>query len=620
MRQLPRSFFMEWLRVESPFLQRLRRGAILADGAMGTMLYSKGVSYERCFEAVTLSDPALVEELHRAYLGAGAELIETNSFGANRIKLADYDLENRVREINLKAAKLARSAREIAGVECFVAGSVGPLGRPLAPIGRIGQAAADAAFREQIGALLEGGVDLILLETFPDLEELSLALRVAHELCDLPVVAQATFAEDALTASGATPEEVVRRLRDLGATVAGVNCSLGPQQMLEIVQRMIAEGGVPISAMPNAGLPAMVGGRLIYRSTPPYMGEYALKYVQEGAVLVGGCCGTTPAHIAAMRESLAGVRPVGQLPPSCTLVLEEPSAHMAVDEPSPLKAKLGNRFVVSVEMDPPKGANPAKLLKAAALLKEVGVDSVNIADSPMARVRMSAMAMGFLVKQQLGLETIIHFTTRDRNLMAIQSELIGAHAIGIRAILALTGDPPRLGDQPGTTAVFDVDSIGLIRIIRRLNEGMDWRGNSIGDPTNFLVGCALNPNADDLELELDRFRQKLEAGVDFVMTQPVYDMETLLRVLERVEGVEAPILLGVLPLQSSRHTEYLHNEVPGITVPDPIRERMRQAGERGMDEGVSIAREFLREARSYVQGAYLMPSFGRFEQCAEILR
>ncbi|HEX2988123.1 MAG TPA: bifunctional homocysteine S-methyltransferase/methylenetetrahydrofolate reductase [Chloroflexota bacterium] len=606
--------------MESPFLKRLRRGAILADGAMGTMLYSKGVSYERCFEEVTLSDPALVEEIHRAYLSAGAELIETNSFGANRFKLADYGLENRVREINLKAAKLARSTREIAGVECFVAGSVGPLGRPLAPVGQIRQAAASAAFQEQIGALLEGGVDLILLETFPDLEELALALQVAHDLCDLPVVAQATFAEDGLTASGSTPEEVVRRLRDMGAAVAGVNCSLGPQQMLEIVQRMIAEGGVPISAMPNAGLPAMVGGRLIYRSTPPYMAEYALKYVHEGASMVGGCCGTTPAHIAAMRTVLAELRPAEPLPPSCTLILDESPTPPAVGEPSPLKAKLGKQFVVSVEMDPPKGANPTKLLNAASVLREVGVDAVNIADSPMARVRMSAMAMGFLVKQQLGLETIIHFTTRDRNLMAIQSELIGAHAIGIRAILALTGDPPRLGDQPGTTAVFDVDSIGLIRIIRRLNEGQDWRGNSIGEPTNFLVGCALNPNADDLELELDRFRQKLEAGVDFVLTQPVYDMETLLRVLDRVEGVEAPILLGVLPLQSSRHTEYLHNEVPGITVPDPIRERMRQAGEHGMDEGVTIAREFLREARSYVQGAYLMPSFGRFEQCAEILR
>ncbi|MHB0871234.1 MAG: bifunctional homocysteine S-methyltransferase/methylenetetrahydrofolate reductase [Chloroflexota bacterium] len=606
--------------MDSPFLERLRRGLVLADGAMGTMLYAGGISYERCFDEVTLTNPALVEEIHRAYIAAGAELIETNSFGANRPKLAEHGLEQRVRDINLHAAKVARAAREISGQELFVAGSVGPLGKPLWPIGQIRPAEALAAFQEQIGALLEGGVDLVILETFPDLEELALALRAARSVCQLPVVAQVTVAEDLLTASGATPEEVVRRLRSLGADVVGVNCSVGPQPMLDVVQRMVAAGDGFVSAMPNAGLPSLVGGRFMYRSTPRYMGEYALKFAHEGAGLVGGCCGTTPAHIAAMKAALADLRPSEAQPRSWVVAAVEPDAPAAPGEASPLKEKLGKKFLVSVEMDPPKGVNPTKLLKAAAMLKEVGVDAVNIADSPMARVRMSCLALGFLVQQQLGLETILHFTTRDRNMMAIQSELIGAHAVGIRAILALTGDPPRLGDYPGATAVYDVDSIGLIQILKRLNEGKDWRGNSIGEPTNFLVGCALNPNADDLDLELERFQRKLEAGADFVMTQPVYDLETLVRTLDRVGRVEAPIMLGVLPLQSSRHAEYLHNEVPGITIPDPIRERMREAGEQGMHEGVILAREFLQEARSHVQGVYLMPSFGRFEQCAEILR
>ncbi|MGE5619675.1 MAG: bifunctional homocysteine S-methyltransferase/methylenetetrahydrofolate reductase [Sphingomonadaceae bacterium] len=606
--------------MHSPFLERLRRGLMLADGAMGTMLYDRGVSYERCLDEVTLTNPSLVEEIHRAYIAAGAELIETNSFGANWLKLAEHGLEERVRDINLHAAKVARSAREISGQEVFVAGSVGPLGKPLWPIGQIRPEEAFSAFQEQIGGLLEGGVDLIILETFPDLEELAVALRAARSVCSLPVVAQVTMAEDLLTASGATPEEVVQQLRSLGADVVGVNCSVGPQPMLEVVQRMVAAGGGLVSAMPNAGLPALVGGRFVYRSTPSYMGEYARRFAEEGASLVGGCCGTTPAHIAAMKVALAGLCPAEPQPGVWTAPVVKPEVVASAGEPSPLAEKLGKKFLVSVEMDPPKGVNPSKLLKAAAMLNEVGVDAVNIADSPMARVRMSCLALGFLVKQHVGVETILHFTTRDRNLMAIQSELIGAHAVGIRAILALTGDPPRLGDYPGATAVYDVDSIGLIQIVKRLNEGRDWRGNSIGEPTNFLVGCALNPNADDLDLELERFRKKLEAGADFVMTQPVYDLDTLKRTLDRVGRVDVPILLGVLPLQSSRHAEYLHNEVPGITIPGPIRQRMRDAGEHGMQEGVALAREFLQEARSYVQGVYLMPSFGRFEQCAEILR
>jgi methionine synthase / methylenetetrahydrofolate reductase(NADPH) len=606
--------------MENPFLERLSRGLILADGAMGTMLYGKGVPYERCFEELILSKPAMVEEIHGAYIAAGAELIETNSFGANRLKLSDHGLGDRVREINLRAVKLARAARETAGVDVFVAGSVGPLGRPLEPIGEVSLAEATALFEEQIGALLEGGADLILLETFGDLDELALAVRAARRVCDLPVVAQATFAEDSLTASGASPEEAVRTLRDLGADVVGVNCSVGPQPMLDVVQRMLAVGDVPVSAMPNAGLPARVGGRFLYFATPQYFAEYAVTFAHAGARIVGGCCGTTPAHISAMKAALAEARVVEDLRPSWVAPTLEPDVVVPSGEASTLKPKLGNDFVVSVEMDPPRGINPTKLLKAGAMLKEVGVDAVNIADSPMARVRMSALAMGFLVKQHLGLETIQHFTTRDRNLMAIQSELMGAHAVGLRTILALTGDPPRLGDYPGATAVYDVDAIGLIRILKRLNEGHDWKGNTIGEPTNFLIGCALNPTAEDLDLELERFEKKIEAGADFVMTQPLYDLETLLHTLDRVGKVEIPILLGVMPLQSSRHAEYLHNEVPGITIPDWARERMRRAGEHGMQEGVAMAREFLQEARSHVQGAYLMPSFGRFEQVAEILR
>ena len=610
------------------FVERLRRGPLLADGAIGTLLYARGLPPKGCFEDVNLTNPELVLRIHREYLAAGAGLIETNTFGANRLRLAAHGLADKVRLINLRGAKLAREAREIAGEEAFVAGAVGPIGRHLAPLGDVSLVAARDAFREQVEALLEGGVDLLILETFPRLGELIEALTAARAACDLPIVAQVTVAEDGYTLDGASPAEVVRALEAAGANAVGVNCGEGPQSVLAVVEEMAAATTLPLSAMPNAGLPTRIGGRLMYFSTPEYFADYGQRLVAAGASLVGGCCGTTPEHVAALRRTLpsevdvrsegssrgvAAVRVRESAPPA-----ETPAA---ASEPTNLARLLANgKFVVSVEIDPPRGINPTKMLNGVRMLKAAGVDLFNVADSPMARVRMSCLAAARLIQEATGLDAMIHFTTRDRNLMALQSELIGAHATGIRNVLALTGDPPRLGDYPSASGVWDVDSIGLIRVLKGLNEGRDWAGTSIGRKASFFVGAAVNPTAEDIDKELERFRQKLDAGADFAMSQPLYDMETLRRFLDRVGPLDVPLLLGIMPVQSFKHAEFLHNEVPGITIPAALLDRMRRAGEGGMAEGVLQAQEFLAAAKALVAGVYLMPSFGRYEMVAELTK
>jgi homocysteine S-methyltransferase len=610
--------------MRSPFLDRLERGTVLGDGAMGTQLYARGISYDRCYDELNLTEPALVQRIHRDYIRAGAELIETNTFGANRYKLAPFGLEDRVRDINFRAVKLAREAREECGEPVFLAGAIGPLGQPLDPVGTITLEEAQAAFREQADALLEAGADLIVLETFGDLGELQEAIRAVQGVCDLPIVAQVSLTDDGRMLAGETPAEVARTLAGNRVDVIGVNCGVGPQSTLDAVSQMALPLFAHLSAMPNAGAPSRTDGRYLYFSTPEYFAEYTRRFVGAGVRLVGGCCGTTPAHVTAMRTALAegaaDTAPVISFsaPPSPPVDAIETAVSV---EPTPLqKALAEKRFVVSVELDPPKGLNPTKIVNGAAMLADVGVDCINIGDSPMARVRMGCISLALHIQRRVGLDTIIHFTTRDRNLMALQSELLGAHSHGIRNILALTGDPPRMGNLPQAKAVWDVDSIGLISILKRLNEGQDWAGNSIGMQAQFFVGCAVNPVADDLELELDRFHRKIEAGADYVMAQPLYDMEQLHVFLDRVGKIPVPFLLGVMPLQSYRHAEFLHNELPGVSIPGNLRERMRLAGEHGIQEGIRQSQEFLADAQAYCDGTYLMPSFGRYEMVAELVK
>jgi homocysteine S-methyltransferase len=612
--------------MSSPFLDRLAQGPLLADGAMGTLLFAKGIPFERSFDALNATDAGLVEGIHREYLAAGAGLIETNTFGCNVVRLAAHDLAADVRKLARAGAKIARNAREIAGTPALVGGSIGPLGKPLEPFGPITPAEAEAAFRTQAEGLLEGGVDVFILETFQDLTEILAALRAVRSVtAEVPVVAQMTFGEDGKTRYGHTPALVVRALKQAGAAVVGVNCGVGPQATLEIVEQFVAAAGTtPVSAMPNAGLPQFVEGRYVYLSSPEYFAEFAARAVGLGARMIGGCCGTTPAHVRAMRERLASHLPAESLPSGAEVRVLEPAAGgetPAENEEPTLLRRLRGRFTVSVEIDPPRGIQTQKVMAGARLMAERGVDCINIADSPMARIRMSAMALAWQIHRELpAMELILHYTTRDRNLMALQSELLGAHALGLRNILCLTGDPPSLGDYPNMTAVYDTDSVGLIRIVRQLNEGSDQAGSSIGGRTAFAVGCGVNPTADDLATELDRFAKKLDAGVQYVMTQPVYELESWKRFLDRLGGMpKVPILIGILPLQSFRHAEFLHNEVPGIQIPEAIRRRMHEAGNEGQKVGVELARELLGEARDLANGVYLMPSFGRYENCLDVL-
>ncbi len=615
--------------MKSPFIAAIEERILLADGAMGTTLHARGIAQNACLEALVLDNPDLVRRVHEEYIAAGADIIETNTFGANRLRLAKHGLEAKVRDINFKAARLARDAREISGHPVFVAGAVGPTGRMLASLGDVRPEDVRAAFREQVEALLEGGVDLIILETLPDLMELREALLAVKAACDLPVIAQMTFGRDGRTMGGEPPDEVANVATQLGADVAGVNCGLGPQNALEVVEQMSANSSIRISAMPNAGLPrftATSGKRYVYPSTPEYFAEYTRKLVEAGANIVGGCCGTTPEHTAKMRESLdqewnrRGRASAATVDVVATAPEVERETRTPKTKPPTLREKLrAGEFVVSVELDPPRGLNPRKALEGAAYLKSLGADCINIGDSPMARVRMSAISLAVLMKERVGIEPIIHFTTRDRNLMAIQSDLLGAHALGIRNVIALTGDPPSSGEYARATGVWDVDSIGFIKVLKMLNAGADWAGNSIGSGTDFFVACAANPTADDVDLEIDRVRRKIEAGADVLMTQQIYSAEILGSFLEKLGPIELPVLVGIMPLQSSRHAEFIHNELPGVFVPADVRERMKAAGENGIAEGIAQARELLEACRPLVNGVYLVPSFGRVEVVGELV-
>jgi methionine synthase / methylenetetrahydrofolate reductase(NADPH) len=633
--------------MEHELLKQLQQRPLLCDGAMGSLLYTRGITYEQCFDGLNLTQPELIQGIHTEYINAGAQIIETNTFGANRAKLEMYNLGDKVREINFRAVKLIREAREVSGLPIFIAGAIGPSGRPLQAPDEQRLRELRSIFREQIEALLEGGAELLIFETFSSLPELRQAVLAAQEAGGAAIVAQMSFYEDGHTLSGQSAARVAAVLNDLGVSVMGANCSVGPAATLDVLQEMITavqhqgiiskeSGPALFSAQPNAGLPTRIGNRFFYMATPDYFADYALRFAEAGVRLIGGCCGTTPRHIAAMRKALdehygiesnftngtvkeaQPVRPIELTNGKASIggLIEEETILPQQGTMTKLQEKLAaGEFVVSVELDPPKGLNPSKILEGAILLQKAGVDFLNIADSPMARVRMSCLAVARLIQDHLGLETIIHFTSRDRNLMALQSELLGAHALGIRNILALTGDPLHVGAYPNTTGVWDVDSVGLIQVIRGMNEGHDAASSSIGAHASFHIGAALNLNMTDeeTEQEIEKYRRKIEAGAQFIMTQPVYELAPLLRFLERAGKSPIPILLGCIPLHSSRHAEYLHNEVPGITIPENVRTRMRAAGEHGHEEGLRLAQELLTAARSMVQGVYLMPSYGRYD-------
>jgi len=651
--------------MSNSFLDTIAQRPLLVDGGLGTLLYSRGSVPEACFEQLNLTNKDMVQQVHVDYINAGAEVIETNSFSGNRMKLAAYGLEKEVWNINVWAAKIARNAREIAGQPAYVAGAVGPTGKLLPPLGNTEKQELYDAFREQMEGLLAGGVDLFMIETMSSLEELVQAVRAARSLSKLPIVAQVSFSPEGFTFFGATPEDTLRIFDQLGADmpeIFGINCGAGPGPVFDAYLRMkstLDNNGIGhqlagFSALPNAGQPSLTGGRYTFMSRPEYCASYVEPFVMAGAKLIGGCCGTTPEHIKAMRKSLdaflrvhndAGTSTLTELPalkgpevlitarPDKTRPQQDStgSAHDDHHETSkgperPLKDRLKafkdgteQGFFVSVELDPPKGAVTKKLIKASKMLKDSGADAINVGDSPMARVRMSSMATCQLIGTDVGIETIIHFTTRDRNLMGIQADLLGCQALGVHNILALTGDPPALGNYAHATAVYDVDSVGLIRIISQLNEGKDIAGNTIGSPTKLSIGCALNCTHEDRALEKERFRKKLEAGAHFAMTQPIYQVNDLTDFLDDFGDCPVPILVGIMPLHSSKHAEYLHNEVPGITIPKKIRQAMAKAGDQGAVVGLELAQALLEQLRGLCQGTYLVPSFGRYEDMCTLV-
>lgn len=595
----------------------------LFDGAVGTVLYSKGVFVNVCFDEVNLSQPKLVKEVHQAYLDAGAEILETNTFGANAIKLAGHGLAEQTEAINEAAAKLAR---EVAGDAAAVVGAIGPLGIRIEPFGKTAREEAFELFKRQAQGLLAGGVDGFVLETFSDLEEIHQALLAARSLGDLPVIAQMTVTQAGSTSYGTEPEAFAARLTDWGADVVGINCSVGPAAALAVVERLVKATARPISVLPNAGLPKEIGGRKIYLASPEYMAEYAKRLAEAGARFVGGCCGTTPEHIKAIRTYVASVSPRQ----SATVVRRADLAPEAIEPPvvgqrSRLGGKLARgEMVTSVEIVPPRGTNPHRMLEQCQRLKVAGIDAVNVPDGPRAQSRMSALLSALMIEREVGIETVVHYCCRDRNLLGMLSDLLGAHAAGLRNLLIITGDPPKMGPYPEATAVFDIDSIGLTNVAYRLNHGLDPGNNVIGSPTEFVLGVGLNPAALDPERELKRFYWKVDAGAEFAVTQPVFDADQLEAFLRQVEQYDIPILAGIWPLVSLRNAEFLANEMPGVSVPQSILKRMAKASERGkeaaLDEGVSIAREMVEGVRGLVQGVQISAPFGRVPVVLDVLR
>jgi methionine synthase I (cobalamin-dependent)/5,10-methylenetetrahydrofolate reductase len=598
---------------------------------MGTMLYGRGVFINRCFESLNQTLPALVVDVHGEYLRAGSDVIETNTFGANRMKLRSFGLGDQVREINLAGARLAREAVKKSGQDAYVAGAIGPLGVRIEPWGKTGVDEAEAMFRDQAQALLDGGVDLFVLETFRDLNEIGAAIQAVRGICDLPIVAQMTTEEDGASLDGAPAEAFATQLVARGANVIGVNCSVGPAPMLETIERISDVTDVWLSAQPNAGKPRDIEGRNLYLCTPEYMASYARRFIASGVRLVGGCCGTTPEHIrqialAAKQMAPGLARTSADVKTSVevkTPVAKQPYAKPALppEEKSFLGRKLVNgHFVRAIELVPPRGHVPQDALDAAKELAAHGVDVVTIPDGPRSGARMSALALAVLVQQHSGLEALLQYSCRDRNLLGIQSDLLGAHAMGVRNLLGITGDVRSLGDIPDATAVFDVDSIGLTNVITRLNHGLDIGGQSIGDPTCFHTGVMVNPSRD-LDQELRRLEFKVEAGAEFAVTRPVFDVAAFERFLARVSPMRLPIIVGIWPFESALHAEFMANEVPGVTVPDALVERMRRTAtaDAALAEGVKVAKEIVAAIKGMAAGVQVSTPSGRLDAALDVL-
>jgi homocysteine S-methyltransferase len=591
------------------------------DGAMGTMLYERGVFLNVCYDELNLRQPDLVRDIHREYVKAGAELIETNTFGANPRKLAQFGLAAETERINRAAAELARAA--VTG-RATVVGAIGPLGIRIEPFGETSVDEAQADFTRQARGLLEGGVEGFVLETFSDIDELRAALMAVRSLTDLPIIAQMTVGTDGRTHYGTEPAVFGPMLEAMGADVIGVNCSVGPHGVLEAVEQLAATVSKPISAQPNAGLPRDVGDRKIYMASPEYMGEFARRIAEAGARFVGGCCGTTPAHIKSMVGFVRSVTPHHVATGQTT---EMPAAGVdtiPLAERSHYGAKLARQeFITTVEIVPPKGVDPAPMFDQCRALKAAGVDAVNVPDGPRAQSRMGALLSGLMIEREVGLEAVVHYACRDRNLLGMLSDLLGAAAAGLRNLLLVTGDPPKMGPYPDATAVFDIDAIGLANLVARLNRGLDPGGNPIGTPTRFVIGVGVNPAAPDLDHELRRFHWKVDAGAEFAITQPVFDLEQLDRFLKRVEQFRIPIIGGIWPLVSLRNAEFLANEVPGVTVPQEVLARMRSASDQGREaalaEGVKIAREMLGEVKARLAGAQVSAPLGRVPVALDVL-
>ena len=607
-------------------------GVHIFDGAIGTRFYDKGIYINRSYDELNLTAPDLVREVHAEYVRAGAEIIETNSYGATAHKLQSHGLDKSLREINIAAARIAREA---AGERAFVAGAIGSLGLRIEPYGPTSFDEAKEMFKEQIAALLEGGVDLFVLETFSDLSEIKQAIRAVKELCDLPVIAQMTIQMDGNTLFGATPELFTQRLDEWGADVIGLNCGVGPALVLTALESMRPVTNKKLSAQPNAGLPRDVQGRQMYMCSPEYMATFARRFIQVGAEFIGGCCGTTPGHIKLLADAIRSISPrqtqvfikqsengdgasarVEDLKPADVEV-------MPLEQRSKWGAKIARgEFVTSVEVLPAKGCDAQKTLESIKLLKENGVDAVNIPDGPRAQTRMSAQATAVLVEQQIGIEAVLHYCCRDRNLLGMMSDLLGAAALGIRNLLLITGDPPKMGPYPDATAVFDIDAIGLTNMVNKLNHGLDLGNNPIGKPTSFTIGVGVNPGAVNLEEEIRRFEYKVEAGAQYAITQPVFDTEQLREFLDKIKHVRVPIVAGIWPLVSFRNAEFLHNEVPGVRVTTRILERMRIASEKSKeaarDEGIEIARESLLEVRDVIQGVQVSAPFGNVKYALQV--
>jgi methionine synthase / methylenetetrahydrofolate reductase(NADPH) len=605
------------------FLERLKHSPVLCDGAMGTLLYAKGIFINRCYDELNLSQPELIRGVHHDYLQAGAEIVETNTFGGNSFRLARHSLADRVRDINLAGAHVAREAAK--SFDAWVAASIGPLGVRIEPLGKTSFEEARTAFREQVAALIEGGVDLLMLETFGYVEELHQAVLACRDVdAKIPIVAQVTIDEDGNCLDGSDPEAFAARLSEWNVDVLGINCSVGPVAMLDAIERVRAVTSLPLAAQPNAGMPRSVEGRNIYLCSPEYMASYARKFVAAGVQLIGGCCGTTPDHIRAMKSALRVREARGKTAVTEAIhsgVAASPPASIPLAKRSQLGAKIAaGEFVTMVEIVPPKGIDIRKEIEGAKFVKSVGVDGVNIPDSPRASARMSNQALALLMQQEVGIEAILHYTCRDRNVLGIQSDLLGAAATGIRNLICITGDPPKMGNYPDATAVFDVDAIGLVNIVHNLNRGLDIGANPIGAGTSFVIGVGANPGLPNLDEEIKRFEYKVEAGAEYVVTQPVFDLNLLENFLRRIEHCRIPVIAGIWPLVSARNAEFMKNELR-VSVPDEVLNRMTRAAspEAAREEGVAIAREMLAALRDRVQGAQISAPQGRYSSAVDVL-